>query len=143
MAEAHQAVAFQFAITDEGISLHFDKAAVKTALLSFFGTYRRRLFRIRTAISRGIFPASPLSLVVIFALVTLLSFAGYDTTYGVLPRIIDISRLVKYLCLAPSKLLCVFAPSILLNNLLKIYIPSVASWCVCVCKFARLFCLHW
>ena len=95
MAEAHQAVAFQFAITDEGVSLHFDKAAVKSALLSFFGAYRQRIERVRTAIYRGIFPASPLSLGVILGLVTLLWFAGYDTTYGGLPWILKHTRYVR------------------------------------------------
>lgn len=94
MAEARQAVAFQFAITDEGISLHFDKAAVKTALRSFFGTYRQRIFKVRTAIYRGVFPASPLSLVVIASLVFALWLVGYDTSYGALPRILSFSRYV-------------------------------------------------
>lgn len=96
MAEAHQAVAFQFVITDEGISLHFDKSAVKLAVLSFFGIYRKRFLKVRTAIHRGIFPASPVSLAVILGLVVLLSLAGYDPTFGLLPRVLSISRWVGY-----------------------------------------------
>ena len=103
MAEAHQAVAFQFQVTDEGISLHFDKAAVKAALLSFFGIYRRRLLKARTALYRGIFPASPLSLAVILGLVVLLALLGVDPTYGVLPLMVSISQYVPrtymYVCL--------------------------------------------
>ena len=95
MAEAHQAVAFQFVITDEGISLHFDKSAVKLAVLSFFGIYRKRFLKVRTAIHRGIFPASPVSLAVILGLVVLLSLAGYDPTFGLLPRVLSISRCVS------------------------------------------------
>ena len=92
MAEARQAVAFQFAITDEGISLHFDKAAVKTALRSFFGSYGQRILKIRTAIYSGVFPASPLSLFVITALVFSLWLAGCDTSYGTLPYVLSLSR---------------------------------------------------
>lgn len=92
MAEAHQAVAFQFAITDEGILLHFDKTAVKSALASFFGTYRKRIEKFRTAIYRGIFPASPLSLAVIVALVALFWSSGYDPTCGVLPQVVALSQ---------------------------------------------------
>lgn len=92
MAEAHQAVAFQFAITDEGILLHFDKTAVKSALLSFFGTYRQRILKVRTAIYRGIFPASPVSLAVILALVAAIWAAGYDPTWGVFPRVLAVSQ---------------------------------------------------
>lgn len=92
MAEAHQAVAFQFVITDEGILVHFDKTAVRTALLSFFGIYRKRILKVRTAIYRGIFPASPVSLAVIVALVALLWAAGCDPTYGALPRVTAASQ---------------------------------------------------
>lgn len=96
MAEAHQAVAFQFSITDEGILLHFDKTAVKSALLSFFGSYRKRILKVRTAIYRGIFPASPVSLAVIVALVVALWSAGYDPTCGVLPRVRAVSQWIGY-----------------------------------------------
>jgi hypothetical protein len=96
MAEARQAVAFQFAITDEGISLHFDKTAVKTALSSFFGTYKKRFQGALTALYRGVFPASPISLAVISCLVALVSLAGYDTTFGVLPLILAVSKWIGY-----------------------------------------------
>ena len=94
MAEAHQAVAFQFAITDEGISLHFDREAVKSALRSYFWGHGKKIQRLRAAIYRGVFPASPASLVVILALVTGLWLAGYDLSFGVFPFFLSLSRLV-------------------------------------------------
>ena len=95
MAEAHQAVAFQFAITDEGVSLHLDRAAVKTAIRSYFGGYGKRIARIRAAIYSGIFPASPLSLVVILALVVGLWLSGRDLSLGVLPSLLAFSRCAR------------------------------------------------
>lgn len=84
MAEAHQAVAFQFAVTDEGISVHFDREAVKRALKAFLGAYRGRYFRTRNAILNGVFPASPLSLLLILAIIVFLHYRfGLDPTFGV------------------------------------------------------------
>ncbi len=84
MAEAHQAVAFQFAVTDEGISVHFDRDAVKAALRAFLGANRRRYFRTKIAILNGVFPASPLSLAGIVVVVGLLYCFGFDPTFSVL-----------------------------------------------------------
>lgn len=84
MAEAHQAVAFQFAVTDEGISIHFDRTAVKSALRSFVNMYRKRYLKMRTALLKGVFPASPLSLVVALFVVFGLYFGGVDPTYGLM-----------------------------------------------------------
>jgi hypothetical protein len=96
MAEAHQAVAFQFAITDEGISLHFDREAVKSALRSYFRGHGKKILRLRAAIYRGVFPASPVSLVVILALVTGLWLAGYDLSLGVFPAVLSLARWIGY-----------------------------------------------
>ena len=92
MAEAHQAVAFQFVVTDEGILFHYDKKAVKEALVSFLGFYRTRFLRARTALYRGIFPASPVSLAVVLTLVLCVYAVGADPTYGALPWAIGISK---------------------------------------------------
>ena len=92
MAEAHQAVAFQFAVTDEGILFHYDKKAVKEAFVSFLSFYRSRFLRARTALYRGIFPASPISLAFITGLVLCVYAAGMDPTYGVLPWALRISQ---------------------------------------------------
>ncbi len=83
MAEAHQAVAFQFVVTDEGISVHLDREAVKKALKSVLGAYRRRYFRTRNAILNGVFPATPVSLVFILAVTAVLyRWFELDPTLG-------------------------------------------------------------
>lgn len=94
MAEAHQAVAFQFAVTDEGISVHFDRKAVKAALQAFFGMYKRRYVIARTALLKGIFPASPLSLLFTTLLVFGLYVCGVDPTYGLLETTAAVIRYV-------------------------------------------------
>ena len=92
MAEAHQAVAFQFAVTDEGISIHFDRTAVKSALRSFLNIYRRRYLQVRTRLFNGVFPASPLSLVVALLAVFGLYLYGADPTYGLMHWITGFAR---------------------------------------------------
>jgi len=83
MAEAHQAVAFQFAITEEGISVHCDREAVKSALKAFLGIYTRRYFQAKNALLKGVYPASPVSLLVILFAVVGLYVSGVDPTWGV------------------------------------------------------------
>lgn len=63
MAEARQAVAFQFAVTEGGIQVHFDKEAVKSAVQALLGFTKSRYLRARNALLKGVYPASPWSLV--------------------------------------------------------------------------------
>ena len=64
MAEAHQAVAFQFAVSDEGILFHFQLRPLLSAL---WRLTRSRYHGIRNTILKGIFPATPLSLLFVSA----------------------------------------------------------------------------
>ena len=97
MAEAHQAVAFQFAVTDQGIHVHFDGAAVKQALRSFLGLFKYRYWRARNAILQGVFPASPFSLLLILAVVWGVHWSGGDPSWGALAKITALTRSVhKY-----------------------------------------------
>ncbi len=89
MAEAHQAVAFQFRVTEEGIDVHFDREAVKTAIKSLLGLYRSRYLRVRNRLLQGLFPASPLSLVLVLSLVIGAYFIGRDPSYGVITWLQD------------------------------------------------------
>ena len=85
MAEAHQAVAFQFVVTDEGQwAFKYDIGAVKSILYIFAKQYKKRYLMLRNRLLKTAFPASPLSLFVIIALLSLGSAAGYDTSFGIL-----------------------------------------------------------
>lgn len=82
MAEARQAVAFQFAVTEEGIQVHFDKKAVKSASQALVGFTKSRYVRARNALLRGVFPASPLSLLAVGGVVVCSVALGKDPTLG-------------------------------------------------------------
>ena len=92
MAEARQAVAFQFAVTDEGIKVQFDRGAVKAAISALAGSARSRYQRARNAVFRGIFPASPLSLAVVGGAVCASAAVGKDPTLGLNQLIGDFFR---------------------------------------------------
>ena len=90
MAEARQAVAFQFAVTEEGVKIHFDRAAVKSAGKALFDFTRYRLVLAQDAVLQGIFPASPLSLVVIGGAVAGATLWGKDISLGLNNWIVDL-----------------------------------------------------
>ncbi|XP_065837964.1 carnitine O-palmitoyltransferase 1, liver isoform-like isoform X2 [Oscarella lobularis] len=58
MAEARLAVAFQFAVTDEGVDIQLDKNALRAVVDAAFRSYKRRLARIRALLSRSFFPTT-------------------------------------------------------------------------------------
>lgn len=90
MAEARQAVAFQFAVTEEGVKIHFDRAVVKSAGKALFDLTKSRLVQAQHAVLQGIFPASPLSLAVIGTAVAGATYYGKDVSLGLNDWIISI-----------------------------------------------------
>ena len=82
MAEAHQAVAFQFRVTQDGIDVHLDKEAVRTAVKSLLGLYKTRYVKIRNTLLQGVFPASPLSFVLVLAVITGAYWYSWDPLWG-------------------------------------------------------------
>lgn len=47
MAEAHQAVAFQFTVTPEGVDFRLSREALKHIYLSGINSWKKRLIRIK------------------------------------------------------------------------------------------------
>lgn len=82
MAEARQAVAFQFAVTSEGVKVEFNKDAIKSASRALLGFARVRYLIARNAVHQGIFPASHYSLLGIAGVVSATRHRGYDPTFG-------------------------------------------------------------
>lgn len=82
MAEAHQAVAFQFSVSDDGVLFHVQ---LKPLALALWRLARSRCQGIRNTILKGIFPATPLSLLFVSAGVATLHATGIhpsiDTIY--------------------------------------------------------------
>ncbi len=83
MAEAHSAVAFQFSVTDEGIAFHFNKAAVKSAFSTLLHILHNKYNRLKTTFLKGIFPATPLSLLFVTSSIVGLYAINIDPTFGI------------------------------------------------------------
>lgn len=96
MAEARQAVAFQFAVTEEGVKIQFDQEAVKSAVKALVGFGWTRYLRARNAVLNGLFPASPLSLAVVGGAVGVSAVTGRDPTFGLNQAIANLLGYVIY-----------------------------------------------
>ncbi|OQR77398.1 carnitine O-palmitoyltransferase 1, partial [Tropilaelaps mercedesae] len=68
MAEAHSAVAFNFAVTHEGVHIDYDRELIAILWKAGARSWRKRFFRFVNNIRNGLYPASHRSLVLIWAL---------------------------------------------------------------------------
>lgn len=91
MAEAHQGVAFTFAVTeDEGLHLSVSLEAFKAVLLSGVRSWRKAVSRLINQILNGLYPSNPLRGVVLIALVTALrQYKQIDVSFGLVDLIQD------------------------------------------------------
>ncbi|XP_036408248.1 carnitine O-palmitoyltransferase 1, liver isoform-like [Megalops cyprinoides] len=87
MAEAHQAVAFQFTITPEGIDLQLSHEALRQVYLSGLRSWKKRFIRMRNSVISGAYPASPYSW--LFAVVAILAtmYTRSDPSMGLIAKI--------------------------------------------------------
>lgn len=87
MAEAHQAVAFQFTVTPDGIDLRLSHEALRQIYLSGIHSWKRRFIRFKNGIITGVYPASPSSW--LFAVVGVISTMNtrMDPSLGLIARI--------------------------------------------------------
>ncbi|XP_051572490.1 carnitine O-palmitoyltransferase 1, liver isoform isoform X5 [Myxocyprinus asiaticus] len=87
MAEAHQAVAFQFTITAEGINLHLSYQALNQIYLSGLRSWKKRISRIRNRIIKGVYPASPSSLLFVVIAILATMYMQSDPSMGLIAKI--------------------------------------------------------
>jgi len=92
MAEARLAVAFQFAVTDEGeIKVHLDRRIITDFIRSFTRTIKRKIFKSRNAAVQSVFPATGISWCVFLVMFTMLQFFGdtseqFDALHNKIPE---------------------------------------------------------
>ncbi|CAH0546637.1 unnamed protein product [Brassicogethes aeneus] len=77
MAEAHQAVAFSFAITHEGWDVNFDREVLDLVWQSGIRSWKKRLARLQNNIHNGVYPGHWASLWVLTSVVSALHFSEY------------------------------------------------------------------
>ncbi|XP_076143199.1 carnitine O-palmitoyltransferase 1, liver isoform-like isoform X2 [Alosa pseudoharengus] len=67
MAEAHQAVAFQFTVSPEGIDLQLSHEALRQIYLSGVYSWKKRFVRFKNGVLTGVYPGSPTGLMLVLA----------------------------------------------------------------------------
>ncbi|XP_056609303.1 carnitine O-palmitoyltransferase 1, liver isoform [Triplophysa dalaica] len=87
MAEAHQAVAFQFTITPEGINLQLSYQALNQIYLSGLRSWKKRISRIRNRIIKDVYPASPSSWLFVVIPILAVMYMHSDPSLGLIEKI--------------------------------------------------------
>ncbi|XP_074518935.1 carnitine O-palmitoyltransferase 1, liver isoform isoform X2 [Halichoeres trimaculatus] len=87
MAEAHQAVAFQFTVTPEGIDLQLSHQALTEIYLSGVRSWKKRIIRLKNGILTGVYPASPSSWLFVVIAVLATMYTRSDPSMGLIGKI--------------------------------------------------------
>ncbi|XP_030337878.1 carnitine O-palmitoyltransferase 1, liver isoform isoform X4 [Strigops habroptila] len=87
MAEAYQAVAFQFTVTPDGIDLRMSHEALKQIYLSGVHSWKKKFIRFKNGIITGVFPASPSSWFIVLVGVMSTMYAKIDPSLGLIAKI--------------------------------------------------------
>uniref|UniRef100_A0AAQ5X795 carnitine O-palmitoyltransferase n=1 Tax=Amphiprion ocellaris TaxID=80972 RepID=A0AAQ5X795_AMPOC len=101
MAEAHQAVAFQFTVTPDGIDLQLCHEALRQIYLSGLHSWKKRFIRFKNGVMTGVYPGSPAGFMVV--VVSYMSYNKYkqlDPSLG----LILINRNVRYMSTDSQKI---------------------------------------
>ncbi|KAM4619302.1 carnitine O-palmitoyltransferase 1, liver isoform 1-T2 [Polymixia lowei] len=88
MAEAHQAVAFQFTVTPDGIDLQLCHEALRQIYLSGLHSWKKRFIRFKNGVMTGVYPGSPTGFMVV--VVSYMSYNKYnqlDPSLGVVAKL--------------------------------------------------------
>uniref|UniRef100_A0A8C5EKF5 carnitine O-palmitoyltransferase n=1 Tax=Gouania willdenowi TaxID=441366 RepID=A0A8C5EKF5_GOUWI len=88
MAEAHQAVAFQFTVTPDGIDLHLCHEALRQVYLSGLHSWKKRFIRFKNGVMTGVYPGSPGGfMVVVVSYMSYNKFRQLDPSLGLITKL--------------------------------------------------------
>nr|AFO11022.1 liver carnitine palmitoyltransferase 1 [Tachysurus fulvidraco] len=87
MAEAHQAVAFQFTITAEGIDLQLSHEALRQVYLSGLRSWKKRTVRLKNNVITGVYPASLSSWLFVVIAILATMYTRSDPSMGLIAKI--------------------------------------------------------
>ncbi|KAJ8245468.1 hypothetical protein GJAV_G00271070 [Gymnothorax javanicus] len=97
MAEAHQAVGFQFTVSTDGIDLHLSREVLKHIYLSGVTSWKKRAIRFKNGILTGVYPASPSSWLVVVVTIMSTLYARIDPSMGMIDSIRKTLPVSEYL----------------------------------------------
>ncbi|NXX39603.1 CPT1B palmitoyltransferase, partial [Tricholaema leucomelas] len=125
MAEAHQAVAFQFTVTPEGLDFHLSREAVRQLYLAGISSWKKRLVRAKNSFLTGVYPASPSSWMVVVMATAGSFYCQVDPSLGLIARIRH--------CLPESRLLSAES-----RTVVSVAVFSTGVWLSTVLIFRQL-----
>jgi len=88
MAEGHQAVAFSFAVTHEGLDVNFDVEVLRLIFRGVVRSWRKRTTSLRSHVRSKMYPGTLKSLILSEGILLGAQNKGYDLTYGLADRIL-------------------------------------------------------
>ncbi|XP_078112932.1 carnitine O-palmitoyltransferase 1, muscle isoform isoform X2 [Sander vitreus] len=89
MAEAHQAVGFQFTVRPDGVDVKLSQEVIKNIYLSGVTAWEKRAIQFKNGILTGVYPASPSSwLIVVITMMSSL-YIRIDPSLGMIDTIKD------------------------------------------------------
>ncbi|KAI4894588.1 hypothetical protein NFI96_018815 [Prochilodus magdalenae] len=98
MAEAHQAVAFQFTVTPDGIDLQLCHEALRQVYLSGLHSWKKRFVRFKNGVMTGVYPGSPSGLIVVAGgYLTYAKYAKIDPSLGLITKLATHIPISKYI----------------------------------------------
>ncbi|XP_024137506.1 carnitine O-palmitoyltransferase 1, liver isoform isoform X1 [Oryzias melastigma] len=105
MAEAHQAVAFQFTVTPDGIDLQLSHEALRQVYLSGLHSWKKRFVRFKNGVMTGVYPGSPGGfMVVVVSYMSYNKFKQLDPSLGLMARLGHYVPISKYMSTDSQKI---------------------------------------
>ncbi|TSL82537.1 Carnitine O-palmitoyltransferase 1, liver isoform [Bagarius yarrelli] len=86
----HQAVAFQFTITAEGIDLQLSHEALRQVYLSGLRSWKKRIVRLKNNVITGVYPASLSSWLFVVIAILATMYMRSDPSMGLIAKIQDL-----------------------------------------------------
>ncbi|KAK5867675.1 hypothetical protein PBY51_012143 [Eleginops maclovinus] len=92
MAEAHQAVAFQFSVSPDGIDVQLCHEALRQIYLSGLHSWKKRFIRFKNGVMTGVYPGSPGGFMVVVG-----SYMSYNKYHQLDPSLGLIGKLGQHI----------------------------------------------
>uniref|UniRef100_G3PAZ4 carnitine O-palmitoyltransferase n=1 Tax=Gasterosteus aculeatus aculeatus TaxID=481459 RepID=G3PAZ4_GASAC len=102
MAEAHQAVAFQFTVSPDGIDLQLSHEALRQIYLSGLHSWKKRFIRFKNGVMTGVYPGSPGGFMVV--VVSYMSYNKYQQLDPSLGLIAKLGQHIRYMSTDSQKI---------------------------------------
>ncbi|XP_032443657.1 LOW QUALITY PROTEIN: carnitine O-palmitoyltransferase 1, muscle isoform [Xiphophorus hellerii] len=87
MAEAHQAVGFEFTVRPDGVDLKLSKEVIKNIYLSSLTAWKKKAIQLKNGILTEVYPASPSSWLIVVIAMMMSLYTGTDPLLGIIDTI--------------------------------------------------------